>query len=199
MPGQPMKVTELPKELRTCLECDSSRIEIIDRDVEFDYGGREKPFHVKAKLPFVVCRDCGAEFLAGDDPEMKHDAACRQLGVMTPAEIVALRKKIDLTQRELAELTGIGEASISRWERGLLIQNESHDQLLFLLQFPDNVERLRQRKVAPSPPVGHDRGLPLQRFAPAHLNRMWKRIRRESYACIRGESYASLELNLPRN
>ena len=124
-----MKNDEIDQEdYGTCFQCGSSNLDTAEREVEFDYGGREKPFRVKACFPFATCRNCGFEFLVGIDEDMKHEAACRQLGVMTPAEIVALRKKMGLTQKELADLTGIGEASVSRWERGFLIQNESHDQ-----------------------------------------------------------------------
>ena len=37
----------------------------------------------------------------------------------------------------------LGIATVSRWERGVLIQNEANDRFLRLLQFPDNVDRLR--------------------------------------------------------
>ena len=36
-------------------------------------------------------------------------------------------------------------ASLARWETGALIQNGANDQLLFLLTFPENFERLRRR------------------------------------------------------
>jgi putative zinc finger/helix-turn-helix YgiT family protein len=136
------------EELSTCPRCGSTEVDSTRREVEFDYGGREKPFRVKATFPFITCRQCGSSFLDGDDEELQHDAACRHLGVMTPAEVRALRERMGLSQKELAELTGLGVASVSRWERGLLIQNEACDQLLYLLTFPENLERLREHKVA---------------------------------------------------
>jgi putative zinc finger/helix-turn-helix YgiT family protein len=140
-------------EFQTCLRCGSTELDSARREVEFDYGGREKPFRVKATFPFKTCRVCGFSFLDGIDEDLQHEAACRQLGVMTPSEIRDLREKLELTQEEFAELTKIGVASVSRWERGFLIQNEANDQLLYLLTFPENVERLRQRKAWGAPTV----------------------------------------------
>jgi putative zinc finger/helix-turn-helix YgiT family protein len=133
-------------EIKSCPRCGSTELDLAHREVEFDYGGREKPFRVKATFPFATCRKCGFSYLDGNDEELQHDAACRHLGVMTPGEILALRERMGLSQKELADITGLGVASVSRWERGLLIQNEACDQLLYLLKFPENLERLRERK-----------------------------------------------------
>ena len=53
-----------------------------------------------------------------------------------------------MTRAAFAEMTRLGEASLARWEKGLLIQNPANDQLLYLLRFPENVERLRARPAA---------------------------------------------------
>jgi hypothetical protein len=50
-----------------------------------------------------------------------------------------------MSRAEFSRLTRIGEASLGRWEKGLLIQNHAHDQFLYLLKFPENVARLRDR------------------------------------------------------
>ena len=60
-------------------------------------------------------------------------------------EIKALREKLGLSRTEFARLTRLGEATIARWERGELIQNAGNDSLLRLLQYEDNVRRLRRR------------------------------------------------------
>jgi len=64
---------------------------------------------------------------------------------MTPAEIVALRNKYRLTRAQFAEKTRIGEASLARWETGELIQNPANDGYMYLLSFPENLERLEGR------------------------------------------------------
>ena len=51
----------------------------------------------------------------------------------------------DLTRSEFAAITKFGETSLSRWETGAVIQNLANDQLLYLLQFPENLQRLRER------------------------------------------------------
>ena len=80
---------------------------------------------------------------------MEHDAVCRHLGRMTPEEVASVRERGGFSQAEFAKLTRLGEATISRWERGALIQNAANDQLLYLLQFPHNVAALRERRQQP--------------------------------------------------
>jgi len=48
-----------------------------------------------------------------------------------------------LTRERFAALTGIGTASLARWETGELIQSAGYDKYLRLLAFAGNLERLR--------------------------------------------------------
>jgi transcriptional regulator with XRE-family HTH domain len=57
---------------------------------------------------------------------------------------VGLRHDLGLSQTELARLTGFGEASIKRWESGVLIQNISSDRFLRLLREPAALYKLRR-------------------------------------------------------
>ena len=65
------------------------------------------------------------------------------MALPTPSEIVALRERLGLSQSELAALTGIGKATISRWERGRILPNRAMARYLSLLEYADNVDRLR--------------------------------------------------------
>ena len=87
---------------------------------------------------------------------MRHEAVCRHLGVLTPKEIIAIRKSYGMSRAVFARLTGIGEASLARWENGLLIQSPAYDRFLFLLTFPENLERLKSRKDGERLSLQHD-------------------------------------------
>jgi putative zinc finger/helix-turn-helix YgiT family protein len=151
---------DAPVRLTECLECGSTALEERFDEETFQYGGREKPFTVIARIPSLLCTACGVRFYDDAAVWARHAAACRHLGVMIPDEILALRERYGLTQEALAALTGIGVASLGRWERGAGIQNEGYDALLYLLRFPENVERLRHRRAGdadPPPPTRHNR------------------------------------------
>jgi putative zinc finger/helix-turn-helix YgiT family protein len=137
---------DAPERLTECFECGSTALEERFDEETFEYGGREKPFTVTARIPSLLCRNCGYRFYDDTAEWARHAAACRHLGVMIPDEILALRERYGLTQEALAALTGIGVASLGRWERGAGIQNEGYDALLYLLTFAENVERLRSRR-----------------------------------------------------
>ncbi len=143
---------EACERLTTCLECGSNTLEERCDEETFEYGGREKPFRVTARIPSILCTTCGFRFYNEAAEQARHEAACRHLGVMTPEEIRALRKRYGSTQEAFAELTGLGVASLGRWERGEGIQNEAYDALLHLLTYRENVERLRHRRQSESDP-----------------------------------------------
>jgi DNA-binding transcriptional regulator YiaG len=88
-------------------------------------------------IPVRTCNDCGFRFT----DEVEHETICQHLGVMTPKKIGAIRKQLSWT--EFSEITSLDEVSLARWENGELIQNPVIDKFLYLLKFPENLERLK--------------------------------------------------------
>lgn len=118
-------------------------------DFSFRAGGVDYPVH--SSYPAHVCADCGASFIGESGEVARHEAICAALNRLTPREILTLRQnKLRLSRKALSELSGIGEASLARWEAGELIQSESNDNLLRLLMMPENVEKLRDARRLPA-------------------------------------------------
>jgi HTH-type transcriptional regulator/antitoxin MqsA len=128
-----------------CPVCGKGHLEprvITDR---FEYGEGKRRITVEAEnVPVQVCSQCQETFSGPESGLIRHRAICRALGLLTPEEIGAIRERLGLSQADFAKLTGIGEATISRWERGRLLQNKAMDRYLRLLAAnPDNVRALR--------------------------------------------------------
>jgi DNA-binding transcriptional regulator YiaG len=141
-------VVHFASEPRRCASCGASSVGTEMVVEEFAYGTGEDSVQLRATVPMRTCRECGFQFTDQHAEDARHDAVCRHLGVMTPREVEAVRTRLGMTRAAFAELTRLGEASLARWEKGLLIQNPANDQLLYLLRFPENVERLRSRPTA---------------------------------------------------
>lgn len=92
--------------------------------------------------PVRRCVVCKFEYLDEEAERLKHDSICHHLGVLTPTEIRHIRKGCNLTRAKFAQLTGLGEASLNRWENGLNIQTHAYDQYLRLLRYPGNIREL---------------------------------------------------------
>ncbi len=141
-------VVHFASEPLRCASCGASSVGTEMVVEEFAYGGGEDSVPLRATVPMRTCRECGFQFTDHHAEDARHDAVCRHLGVMTPREVEAVRTRLGMTRAAFAEITRLGEASLARWEKGLLIQNPANDQLLYLLRFPENVERLRSRPTA---------------------------------------------------
>jgi len=128
--------------LITCPVCGSQSIVTKDEAEDFNYqsGGRE--YSVRAMIPVHACAACGESFLSDAGENARHRAICGAMNRLTPEDILALRQRLAMSRRAFADLSGIGEASLARWETGELIQNESNDNLLRLLLIDDNVRHL---------------------------------------------------------
>jgi putative zinc finger/helix-turn-helix YgiT family protein len=100
---------------------------------------------VVKRVPVEICTNCGEQYSGPEAARLHHEAICKTFGFLTPREICSLREdQLRLTQEEFAKLTGIGLATISRWECGRLVQNRAMDTYLRLLQAnPENVRLLR--------------------------------------------------------
>jgi HTH-type transcriptional regulator/antitoxin MqsA len=143
---------ELKKKLLRCPVCGHSPLkeELITDRFEYPNEG-EGPITIEAQnVPVEVCPNCGERYFGPAAVRVQHAAVCRTLGLLTPDEIQALRERLGLTQAELARLTGIGEATISRWERGRMLPTRALDRYLRLLAAsPANIRTL-EALIAPS-------------------------------------------------
>jgi putative zinc finger/helix-turn-helix YgiT family protein len=130
-------------ELR-CSDCNGPiRTESVRH--KFTYGVGSEARELDCILPVRICDACGAEYVDEEGEEIRHEAVCRHLGVLAPREIKMLRGQYG-TQAAFASLTGLGEASLSRWETGASIQSKAYDNYLRLLQRPENVHILVSRQ-----------------------------------------------------
>jgi HTH-type transcriptional regulator / antitoxin MqsA len=102
--------------------------------VESEYKGR------KAMLPlhYQLCNTCYSDFAGVKESKLNKRAmmAFRKSvdGLLTGAEICALRDKYKLTQTQAAKLFGGGPVAFSKYENDDVSQSESMDTLLRLVR-----------------------------------------------------------------
>ena len=135
----------IPEEIHMCPECGSENVKIEIIKHHFYYGKGDDQVELSANIPLSSCEDCGFSFTDEKADELCHEAICKHLEVLTPSQIRSLRKLYDYSQVEFASISSIGEATLSRWERGVLIQNKAYDNYLYLLGFKENLTRLQHR------------------------------------------------------
>jgi putative zinc finger/helix-turn-helix YgiT family protein len=137
-----------------CPNCGSANVRTRWIEDTFVYGVGSNQIQLTARVPLRTCSKCSFEYFDEEAEDARHEAVCRHLGVQTPAEIQALRKKYGLSRAEFARLTGLGEATLARWEDGALIQNVANDRYLSLLHCEENLKRLHDLEEARSVTVG---------------------------------------------
>lgn len=133
-------------DVRSCPDCDRTAMKRKLEIQEFEFGTGEDQVILSATVPVWICSHCSYAYTDGDAEELRHEAVCHHLGVMSPSEIVEMRTRLGFSQKALAEITKLGEASIKRWESGSVIQNASANMLLKL--FKDQVGRCVMQRIA---------------------------------------------------
>ncbi len=127
---------------RACPGCGKLGVQVEVCSQPFLYGEGDRAVELTATVPLYSCSACGLQFLDRIGEERRHEAVCAYHGVLTPKQIRALRKKHRMSRSEFARATSLGEATLARWERGQLIQNQAYDRYLRLLQDNANFERV---------------------------------------------------------
>jgi putative zinc finger/helix-turn-helix YgiT family protein len=172
-----------------CPECGQGRLISFTRTEEFDFDLGDETVKVRAEnVPVEKCDKCGEVMSGSAAAAVRHEAVCRAAGLMTPAEIKALREQFGWSQQDLADLTDFGIATVSRWERGRLLQNRSNNKFLQAIRdcpaFREYLEGLLAAKTNNEGrgPAGGNGG------TPAGLNRLskhrepdLKRVKRQDY------------------
>jgi putative zinc finger/helix-turn-helix YgiT family protein len=122
-----------------CEEVTASRAVTVNE--EFKVRGET----IRVPVTYFECAKCADRVLDPDSVQDPFKAAYaeyrRRKGLLTPEEIANWRKKTGLSQAEVAELLGIGTASLSRYENGSL-QDDAHDKLLRMAMSPAGFAKL---------------------------------------------------------
>ena len=118
----------MEKEIQNCPnEHGLMAVKTIEKNITFK--GEEISFQVDS----FICEECGMEIAtieqAATMQNIIADAYRKKVGLLTGTEIKENRKKLGLTQKELAKRAGVGIASIKRWENGI-IQTKSMNSSL---------------------------------------------------------------------
>ena len=130
---------------RECPQCGEDSVATYWHHDTFKYGSGDSAPMLYVDLPVRRCEPCDFEFLDHEGEQLRHEAVCRHLGVLSPAEISDIRKRLGMTRAAFAEVTGLGDATLNRWEHGAAVQNLAYDRYLRLLALPGVMESLQLR------------------------------------------------------
>ena len=128
----------------SCPMCGDENVSTSLSHHAFDYGSEGASVELQVRVPVHRCGACQFEYLDDTAERLKHNAVCDHLGVLSPDRIRCIREKHGMTRAAFARITGLGEASLNRWENGLSIQTCANDRYLRLLEFPENMSRLQR-------------------------------------------------------
>lgn len=128
LPKKTIGEWRLPGECLACGAEDSYERKLVESEKDL----RGETFTVKHHS--WRCRKCGEGLLGPSemDEAMRAVVAAYQRAhhLLTAEDLKKLRQRQKLSQARLAELTGLGIASIKRWEGGLVLQTDANDESL---------------------------------------------------------------------
>ena len=132
------------QQARSCARCGAETVETVEHRHTFRYGSGEAAADLTVDLPVRRCTTCGFEFLDRESEGIKLEAICEHLGVLSPAGLRRIRARYGMTQAEFAEVTGLGTATLVRWENGSMNHTRAYDRYIRLLENPDVMRQLSE-------------------------------------------------------
>lgn len=130
------------KKRHECPLCGGNEVTTSTKSHTLTYGSEESAIDLTVDVPVRHCVPCDFEYLDEVAEDLKHEAICKHFGVLSPGEIRRIREHHGMSRARFAEVTGIGEASLNRWENGLTIQTHAYDKFLRLLALPGIIQHL---------------------------------------------------------
>ncbi len=123
-----------------CPICDTGALSPVTFDDFFDFNGDKI---LVEGLEGSLCDTCGADPILRNqilrNQRVIADAKRKKLGYLSGIEILRIRNKYGLTQKEASELFGGGTNSFSKYERGEVVQSAAADVLLRLVDIHPSI------------------------------------------------------------
>jgi putative zinc finger/helix-turn-helix YgiT family protein len=166
-----------------CPDCEHGHLVPFTRDEVLHYDLGDESIKVIARdVPVERCDTCGLIASGSAAAKVRHEAICRAVGLLTPSEIRAVRDRFGWSQQYLADLTDFGIATVSRWERGRLLQNRSANKVLQAIRDCQPFRAYLEGLLAAKAGKGEPR--------PASVKRVYRRVKVEIYCGVDAGSYA---------
>jgi HTH-type transcriptional regulator/antitoxin MqsA len=125
-----------------CPVCERGQLSLKIEDIDFDYHGDT----LSLSEEVWKCDGCG-EFFFRDKKRQKSieklltDRRRFVDGLLTSKEIVAIRKKLGMTQTQIARALRVATKNFARYESGQATQGHAIDDLLRILgEIPEAIE-----------------------------------------------------------
>ena len=130
---------------KRCGKCGQKvlRLVTVPYSTTIEHDGRTYRVEIP-ELTVPQCANCQAISI-DDEADQQISAAFRRAArLLAPEEIREGRERLGLTQKEFANLLGVGESTVSRWETGAQLQQRALDRFLRVcLASPAAVELLQ--------------------------------------------------------
>ena len=129
---------------KRCGKCGQKEMHLatVSYATTIEHDGRAYRVEIPA-LTVPQCSNCQAISIDDEADQQISNAFRREARLLAPEEIRQGREKLGLTQKQFANLLGVGEATVSRWETGAQIQQRAMDRFLRVcLASPAAVELL---------------------------------------------------------
>jgi putative zinc finger/helix-turn-helix YgiT family protein len=123
-----MTIRNYPKR---CGKCGQKRMELatVPYTKTIEHDGRAYRVEISS-LTVPRCANCQTISIDDEADRQISVAFRREARLLAPEEIRQGREKLGLTQKQFANLLGVGEATVSRWETGAQIQQRAMDRFL---------------------------------------------------------------------
>lgn len=130
---------------KRCGKCGQKQMGLVTMPYSTTIEHDGRTYHVEIPaLTVPQCSNCDAISIDEEADRQISAAFRREARRLTPEEIRQGRERLGLTEKQFANLLGVGESTISRWETGAQIQQRARDRFLRLcLASPAAVELLR--------------------------------------------------------
>ena len=81
----------------SCAQCGATTVSTSWVDDTLVWGSGESATTISVRIPFRSCRSCDFTYLDDEAEDIRHNAVCRHLGVLTPSRrAISLISKTDL-------------------------------------------------------------------------------------------------------
>jgi HTH-type transcriptional regulator / antitoxin MqsA len=131
-----------------CPVCGTGALEKKIGTETFEYKGKTR------KIPNYItyaCAECGESVVENatlkKSGKVLKDFQREVDGLLTGEQIKAVRKKLGLTQEQMAGIVGGGLKSLARYESGQVCQSKGMDNLLRILDaFPETLKVIQKKR-----------------------------------------------------